>query len=110
MTKSLFKSKIHPYFAFPLRDKYTVTEFDLSSGWKAKGSNDPNSTFNQFIRKKKKSPDEIEIFTDGSRSSTEGNGNLIVCAIYVPHIDKSFKFKGGYRIIGKKKHFLHIFF
>jgi len=39
LTKSLFKSKIYPYFAFPLREKFSKTEIDLSSGWKAKESN-----------------------------------------------------------------------
>jgi len=93
MTKGLFKSKIHPYFAFPFKDGYTLTDFDIFSGWKAKESNDSNSIFNKLIREKEKSFEEIEIFTDGSRSLSDGNGNLIGCAIHVPHIDKSSLFK-----------------
>jgi len=92
--KGIFKSKIHPFFAFPFRKNYIITEFDLISGWKARESREPNNDFIKFIYEKKISLEEIEIYTDGSRSlSLDENENHVGCAIYVPNINKSFLFK-----------------
>jgi len=61
-TNSQFKSKIHPYFAFPFKDRYIISEFDMTSGWKAKENNDPNSMFAQLIRGGDRSLEELEIY------------------------------------------------
>jgi len=92
-TNSLFKSRIHPYFAFPFKDRYIISDFDMISGWKAKESDDPNSMFAQLIREKDRSLEELEIYTDGSKSLIDGSDNSVGCAVYIPHIDKSWMFK-----------------
>jgi len=65
----------------------------MTSGWKAKESNDPNSMFAQLIREEVRSLEELEIYTDGSKSLIDENGNSVGCAIYIPHIDRSWLFK-----------------
>jgi len=37
----------------------------------AKGSNEPNKIFNQLIRDSRKSEDEVVIYTDGLRTSSD---------------------------------------
>jgi len=32
LVKYFYKSKIHPYYTFPFKDKFIFTEFDLLSG------------------------------------------------------------------------------
>jgi len=64
----------------------------MTSGWRARESNEPDSTFNHLIKERKKSPGEIEIFTD-SKSKIEECGNLVGCAIFIPYINKFFSFK-----------------
>jgi len=94
--KFLHKSKIHPYYIFPFKEKFPHTEFDLVSGAIAKDSNDPDKVFNQLINDSRKSSDEIEVFTDGSRSLAEDasiDSYRVGCAIFIPHINKSFSFK-----------------
>jgi len=49
LTKSLYKSKIHPFFTFPLKENFKFSDFGFSSGWIAKDSNDPDKIFNQLI-------------------------------------------------------------
>jgi len=56
--KFLHKHKIHPYYSFPLRDKFVHSEFDITSGKIAKESNNPDKIFNQLINDSKKSSDE----------------------------------------------------
>jgi len=85
--KSLYKFKIHPYFIYPFKEKFTQTEFDLASEWKAKESNNPEKIFNQLINEIK-SPDEIVIYTDGSKTKinvSEEGSDLVSCAILIPH-------------------------
>jgi len=95
LVKSLHKSKIHPYYIFPFKDRFSFTEFDLLSGWKTKDSNYPDKIFNHLINDSKKSPDEVVIFTDVSKTrapdGAEG-ANLVGCAILIPYI-KSYAFK-----------------
>jgi len=84
---------MHPYFAFPFKDRFISTEFDMTSGWKAKESNDPNGIFTQLIKGGDGSLEELEIYTDGFKSLDDENGNFVGCAIYIPLIDKSWLFK-----------------
>jgi len=63
---------------------------------RAKDSNDPDRIFNQLIKETKKSPEEVEIYTDGTKTKAadcEEGVDLVGCAILVPHINKSFSFK-----------------
>jgi len=60
----------------------------LSSGWKAKESNDSGIVFNQLINDIKKSPEEIVIYTDGSKTKVddfEKGSSLVGCAILTAH-------------------------
>jgi len=61
----------------------------MTSGWKAKESNDPNGIFAQLIKEGDRSLEELEIYTDGSKSLDDEYGNSVGCAIYIPLIDKS---------------------
>jgi len=42
--KFIYKYKIHPLYSFPIKEKFSYTTFDLSSGSRAKKSGDPNYT------------------------------------------------------------------
>jgi len=96
--KSSSKFKIHPIYTFSFKSKYIHSEFDLMSGRIAKDSNDSEKIFFQLLKDIEKGPDEIVIYTDGSRTVAEDpekGGNLVGCAILVPHMKKSFSFKLG---------------
>jgi len=96
LLKASCKFKIHPIFTFPFKIKYTQSEFDLISGRIAKDSNDPEKTFFQLLKDGEKSPDEIVIFIDGSKSAPDNpseDENRVGCAILIPNIKKSFSFK-----------------
>jgi len=93
MLNQLHKFKIHPYFTFSFKEKFIQTKIDMISGWRIKECGELDKTFNQLIKEKKKSPEEIEICTNDSKSIVGINENLVVCAIFIPHINKSFSFK-----------------
>jgi len=92
----LFKSKIHPYYTFPFKEHFVKSEFDFMSGEITRGSNEPNKIFNQLIKDSRKSENEVEIYTDGSRTrsdSTNAEDNLVGCAIFISSINKAFAYK-----------------
>jgi len=92
----LFKSKIHPYYTFPFKDKFIQSDFDFATGETAKGSNEPNKVFDQLIKDSRKSTDEVEIYTDGSKTKSDiinSNDNLVGCAIFIPCINKEIVYK-----------------
>jgi len=95
-TKHLSRFKLHPQFVFPFKEKFIHSDFDFRTGVLAKESNDPNNLFIQLSKDVRGSLDEVEIYTDGSRTevtdSVEGS-NLVGCAILVPHIETSYSFK-----------------
>jgi len=96
LLKSLSKFKMHPQFTFPFKEKYIHSEFDFMTGKLAKESNDPGKLFVQLTKEAMSSPEEIAIYTDGSRTVVEDTvegGNLVGCAVLAPHIDKSYIFK-----------------
>jgi len=80
--KYLHNFKIHPQFSFPFREKFIHTDFDLSSGWRAKKV-DLNEVFFQLISEKKLSVEELDIYTDGSKSPVEQSENMVGCAIFI---------------------------
>jgi len=68
-------------------------KFDFSSGVTASESDDPNNCFLQLIQDNKPDPQEIFIFTAGLRMES-GDGDLEVgCAVVIPCLSKSYKFK-----------------
>jgi len=92
----LFKSKIHPYYTFPFKDHFVQSEFDFMTGETVKGSNESNKVFDQLIKDTRKSVDEVEIYTDGSRTKSNvinADDNLVSCAIFTPSINKAFTYK-----------------
>jgi len=52
--------------------------FDLESGIVAKDSGDPNKTFHQMINDTRVGPNDIDIFTNDSKSS---NQELLILAV-----------------------------
>jgi len=91
-----YKFKIHPIFTFPFKSKFTHSEFDLRSGIIAKDSNDPDKIFFQLLKDTEKGPNEIFIFTDGSRTVSDDPvecENRVGCAVLIPYIEKSFLYK-----------------
>jgi len=72
----------HPHFEFPLKFPINVIDFDFSSGSIAKDSDDSDMYFRQFISDKKVNPNEVPIFTDGSRTCLDGKLCCGMCCGY----------------------------
>jgi len=90
--KYINKFKIHSQFIFPLREKFIHTNFDLSSGWRAKNSRNPNKTFYQLISNNKNFTEKLDIYIDGSKFLVEQRINKISCAIF-PQLNLSYSYK-----------------
>jgi len=90
------KLGIHPMYTFPFKNKFIQSDFDFLSGKLAKDNNDPEKTFFQLLQDSKKYPEEIIIYTDGSkyvREDPKEDEILVGCAVLIPFMDKSFSFK-----------------
>jgi len=76
----LYRFKIHPYYSFSFKKKFTHTEIDMSFGELKKAE---KQIIFQLISEKNALSEEVEIYTDGLKSIVEEGNNLVGCAIFV---------------------------
>jgi len=77
---------------YPFKNKFVNLPIDLKSGWIAKNSNNPNSVFSQLVSDHRFSTDELDIFTDGSKTIDEDNKSRVGFAIYISKQETIYKF------------------
>lgn len=79
---NLYTWDFHPFFSAKRNFSPLEIEIDLESGRIAQDNTNPNKSFLQLINSQKRDPEEIHIFTDGSRNEN-GNFEWRVGAAYV---------------------------
>jgi len=91
--KYLPKFNIHPLFTYPFKNKFVSIPIDFKSSWIAKDSCEPNTVYSQLISEHRSSTEEINIFTDGSRTLKKDGSCRVGCAVFVPGMDITHKLK-----------------
>ncbi|XP_036147182.1 uncharacterized protein LOC118647082 [Monomorium pharaonis] len=89
----LYLWDLHPAYSYPLNLNQIELNIDTLSGRLALTSGDPNRAFLGLTNLKSVSAEEIRIFTDGSRLTPSGEGCRVGCAIWIPKVGITLKFK-----------------
>jgi len=90
--KYLSRFNIHSLFIFPFKNSFVRIPIDFKSDWLARDS-EPNTVYSQLILEHKFSPEELDVFTDGSRTLSEDGSCYVSCAVFVPGMDITYKLK-----------------
>lgn len=91
--ENLYKWDIHPDFSLRPSCELSSRCIDLESGNLAKNCRNPNRAFYNLISFHSISPEEIPIFTDGSKFSNEEDGSCVGAAFWIPSLSIAQGFK-----------------
>ncbi|XP_071575663.1 uncharacterized protein [Temnothorax nylanderi] len=89
---SLYTWTFHPVFSYPNRFNMISTTFDIESGMLARDNGSPNQAFINLISFHRSSPEEVVIYTDGSRFESE-EGICVGSSVWVPQAKILLKYK-----------------